>query len=129
MKISFYKTGELKGSSYVKKPSRSSALIIIKNKDKYCFIWSILASHHPCGNDHPNRVSNYKQKFDELNIEGFDITSGFKCSDIHRIEKLNNLSLNIFEIIFYQDQNKSKHNLIPIEISEKESDRFVDLLR
>ena len=52
MKISFYKTVEL--TSYVKIPLRSNALINIKNNDKYCFIWSFLASLHPCGNDHPN---------------------------------------------------------------------------
>ena len=39
MKISFYKTGELNGSSYVKTPLRSNALINNKNNDKYCFIW------------------------------------------------------------------------------------------
>ena len=61
MKIGFYKTGELNGSSYVKISLRSNALINIKKNDKYCFIWSILASVHPCENDHPNRVSNYKQ--------------------------------------------------------------------
>ena len=65
MKIKFHKTGELNGSSYVKIPLRSNVLINIKNDDKHCFLWSILASFHPCDNDHPNRVSNYKQNFDE----------------------------------------------------------------
>ena len=44
MKIKFYKTGALSGSSYVKLPWRSNALINNKNNDKYCFLWSILAS-------------------------------------------------------------------------------------
>ena len=65
MKIIFFKTGELNGSSYVKIPLRPNGLIINENNDKYCFVWSILASLHPCDNDHPNRVSNYKQFFDE----------------------------------------------------------------
>ena len=72
MKISFYKTGELNGSSYVKIPLRSSAILNIQNIDKYCFFWSILASLDPRENDHPNRVSNYNQYFNELNIDGFD---------------------------------------------------------
>ena len=46
------------GRSYVKIPLRSSAILITVNDDKYCFIWSILASLHPCNNSHPNRVSN-----------------------------------------------------------------------
>ena len=46
MKIRFYKTNELNGSSYVRIPLRSNALMNIINNDKYCFIWSILASLH-----------------------------------------------------------------------------------
>ena len=128
MKMRFYKTGEMNGSNYVKTPLRSNFLKNIKKNDKYCFIWSILASLHPCDNDHPNRVSNYKQYFNDINIEGFDFTNGFKCSDAHKFEKLNNLSINIFELNFHQDKNKWKYNLVPIEISKNESDRVVDLL-
>ena len=56
MKIRFYKSGELNSFPYVKISLRSNALINIKNNDKYCFVWSILASLHPCEIDHPNRV-------------------------------------------------------------------------
>ena len=58
MTVYFYKTGELNGSNYVKIPLRSNAILNIENNDKYCFIWSILASLHPCNNNHPNRVTN-----------------------------------------------------------------------
>ena len=141
MKISFYKTGELNGISYVKIPLRSSAILTIQNNDKYCFIWSVLASLHPCDNDHSNRVSNFLQNFNEKNINGFDFTNGFKCSDMHRFEKVNNLSINIYELNFYQDGDKWKHNLIlqyfnlilqfniiPKENSKNESDKVIDLL-
>ena len=88
MKIRFYKTGELNASSYVKIPERSSALMNIKNDGIYCFIWSLLAKLHPCENDHPNRVPNYRQNFSEKNFEGFDVSNGFKSSDVHEFEKL-----------------------------------------
>ena len=127
MKISFYETGLLNGTSYVKIPLRSNAILNIEKNNQYCFIWSILASLHPCKNDH-NRVSNYKQNFNELKINGFDFTNGFKCNDMHRFEKLNNLSTNKFELNFYQDGDKWKHNLIPIEISKNESDKDIDFL-
>ena len=123
MTKSFYNTGKMDGSSYVKIPLRSSAIVNIKNDDKYCFIWSILASLYPCENN-PNRVSNYETYFNQLNIEGFDFTNGFKCSDMYRFEKLNILSINIYELGF--DQNK--HKLIPVEISKNESDKVIDLL-
>ena len=128
MKIRFYKTGELNGSSYVKIPLGSNAFINNKNNDNYRFIWSTLASLHPCENEHPNRISNYNQFFDELNFHSFDFTNGFKCSDVHKLNELNNLSVKIIELNFCQDKNKWKHNLIPIEISKNESDRVVDLL-
>ena len=128
MKISFYKTTELKGSSYVKIPLRSNAILNFQNKDKYCFIWSILASLHPCENDHPNRVSNYVQYFNDLNFQNFDFTNGFICSNVQRFNELNNLSVNIYELNFYQDGAKWKHNLIPIEIRKNGSDKIVELL-
>ena len=89
MKTRFYKTGELNGSSYVKIPLRSNALMIIKNNDNYCFFWSILAGLYPCDNDHPNRVSKYRPYFNDINIDGFDFTNRFKCSDVQIFEKLN----------------------------------------
>ena len=100
MTVYFFKTDELNGSNYVQIHLRSNAILDIENNDKYCFIWSLLAGIHPCNNNHPNRVSNYKQYFDELNIQGFDFSKGFKCSDVHRFNELNNLSVNIFELIF-----------------------------
>ena len=128
MKISFYKTTELNGTSYVKIPLRSNAILNIQNNDKYCFIWSILASLHPCENTHPSRVNNYIQYFNELNFQSFDFTNGFKCNDVHKFNELNNLSVNIYELNFYQDGEKWKHNLIPIEISKNNSNKVIDLL-
>ena len=106
----------------MKIPLRSNALVNIKNNVKYCFIWSILASLHPCENDHPNRVSNYIQYFNGINFQSFDFTNGFKCNDVHKFMELNNISVSIFELNFYQDKNKWKHNLIPIQISKIVSD-------
>ena len=128
MKISFYKTIELNGTSYVKIPLRSNAILNIQNNDKYCFIWSILASLHPCENSNPSRVNNYVQYFNELNFQNLDFTNGFRCNDVHRFNELNNLSVNIYELNFYQDGDRWKHNFIPIEISKNDSDKVIDLL-
>ena len=127
MTIYFYKTTELNGSNYVKIPLRSNAILNVENNDKYCFIWSILPYLHPCNNILPNRVSNYRQFFSELNVQDFDFTNGFRSSDIHKFNEINNLSVNIFELSFYQDQNQWKHKLIPIEVSKNKSDRVIDL--
>ena len=127
MTIYFYKTSEMNGSIYIKIPLRSSAILNVENNDKYCVLWSILASLHPCNNNHPNRVSNYRQYFNELNIQCFDFDNGFKCSDVHKFNELNNLSVNIFELNFYQDRNQWKYKLIPIEVSKNNSDKVIDL--
>ena len=128
MRRRFYKTDELNGSNYVKFPLRSTATLYKEKKDKYCFRGIMLAYFHACENSHPSRVRSYIQKFDGLNTEGFDLANGFTCSDMHRFEKLNSLSINIFELNFYQDKIKWKHKLIPIEIGKNESERVVDLL-
>ena len=127
MTMYFYKTTEMKGLNYVKIPLRSNAILNIENYDKYCFLWSILAYLHPRNNNHPDRVSKYRQYFNELNIQGFDFSKGFRCSDVHKFNVLINLSVNIFEINFYQDQNKWRHELIHTEISKNKSDRVIDL--
>ena len=133
--IYFYKTQELNGTSYVNIPIRSNAILNIQNDDKYCFIWSILAHMFPCYRN-GQRVSNYKYYFDELNIEGFDFTDGFIVSDVKKFEKLNNLSINIFELRFYQDLHDRenyrntggfwKHKLIPLEISNQSNEIEID---
>ena len=74
------------------------------------------------------RFSNHNQHFNELNIDGFDSTNGFKCCDVHRFEKLKNLSRKIYKIDIYQGGDEWKINLIPIEISKNESDKVIDLL-
>ena len=90
MTIFFYQIGIMTGSVYLKKPLRSSAIINNENNDKYCFLWSIFAHFQPCNKNHPNGVSNYKQYSNELNIEGFDFTNRFKCSDVQRFNEVTN---------------------------------------
>ena len=38
---------------------------------------------------------------------------------------MNNLSVNIFELNFYQDQNERKHKLIPTEVSKSKQIKFL----
>ena len=83
MTIFFYKTTELNGSCYVKVPIRCSTILNSQNDDKYCFIWSILAHLHPV-DSHSTRILNYKEYFNDLKIDGFDFSNGFKSSDVHK---------------------------------------------
>ena len=90
MTIYFYKTDELNGCSYVKILLSSSSILNIENDDNYCLLWSIVANFLPCENSHPNRVSNYREYVNELNIDGLEFSNGYKTSDVERFEKMNN---------------------------------------
>ena len=71
--------------NFVKNPLRSSAILNFQNDDKYCFNWTILVHFHPLADSkigHPRRVSNYRQYFNEINLQCFDISNGFRCSDV-----------------------------------------------
>ena len=92
----FFETTEMNGSNHVKVSLRSSTILNIEKFDKYCFIWSILASLHPCGNSHPNRVSNYREWFDELNIDVCDFSNEVRCKDV---PKNNELKKFIYQFI------------------------------
>ena len=45
-----------------------------------------------------------------------------KFSDVHKFNEMNNLSVIIFELKFYQDQKKWRHKLARVEVSKTESD-------
>ena len=48
---------------------------------------------------------------------------------MQNFERLNNLSVNIFELNFNQDDSIWKHKLMPIEISKNDNlDKFIDFL-
>ena len=112
----------------MKIPLRSSVIFNIKTDDKHFLFWSIIASLHPREKSRPNRVIIHRQYFNELNIEGTDFTNGFKRSDVHKLEKLNDLSINMLELTFHQDQNRRKHKLSPIESRNYFSDKVNDII-
>ena len=128
MTLYFYKTVEVNGTSFVKNPLRSSAILNFATNGKYCFVWWILAELYPCNISRPNKISNYKQNFNELNIDWFDFSNEFKCNDVYKVEKLNNSYIKISELSFYQDQKKWNHKIIAIEITKNDSERDIDLL-
>ena len=112
----------------MKSPIRTSVYLNLENDGIICFLWSVLANLHPIEIGHPNRVSHYTQYINQLNIEGFDFSYGFHCSDVQKFEKLNNLSINISELGFYQVEIDRKHELSPIEKDKNGCERVVDIL-
>ena len=126
IKIYFHKTNAINGMTYVEFPLRTNAILKIQNNERYCFLWSILASVHPVNKD-PQRVSKYMPYKNELNITDIDFSNGMRITDIDRFEKLNNqLSIKVFE---YSKDEDNDYKLVPLYISKNiENRKTIDLI-
>ena len=112
----------LKGSSYIKLPQelRNSAkgLINMKNKDNECFRWCHIRHLNPQDKD-PQRI----KKTDKQYIEKLDYSSikfPVTVKHINKIEKQNNISINLFG---YEEKQK-----FPIYISKEKYQDHMELL-
>ena len=92
-KIQFHET-----TSYLPLPKElqaKHAWLNIKNLDKKCFLWSILAMLYPVKyRNHPTRVSKYQEYDHELNMSGIQYPADIK--DIGKSEHQNNISVNVY---------------------------------
>ena len=85
----------LRGGSYIPLPAavkNKKAVVNVKNKDDRCAVWTILAAIFPVAKN-PQRPSKYPQD------HGFDFTGidyPTPISQISRIEKQNDLAINVF---------------------------------
>ena len=112
----------LKGSSYIELPQelRNSAkgLINMKNKDNECFRWCHIRHLNPQDKD-PQRIKKtdkqYIKKLDYSSIE-FPVT----VKQINKIEKQNNISINLFG---YEEKQK-----FPTYISKEKYQDHMELL-
>ena len=85
----------LRGGSYIPLPAavkNKKAVVNVKNEDDQCVVWTILAAIFPVAKN-PQRPSKYPQD------PGFDFTGidyPTPISQISRIEKQNDLAINVF---------------------------------
>ena len=120
----------LLGNSFIKSPeyiARKKAVLNIQNDDDKCILWAILAHLHPVKKqDHPYRVGKYQPYEQELNMTGVSYPT--PLSDIPKIEKNNNLSINVigYDVVdkFYplyvtRDIKEQHINLLLIKEGEK----------
>jgi hypothetical protein len=135
-KLTFYEIESLKAGTYIPSPFKSKWIINIKNEDDYCFVWSILAKLHYNDNIkdsiNPNRVSNYRKWFKDVNISG--IKFPIKIQSIDKFELQNSdIAINVYELL-KKDETKDgcTHNdffIIPKRITNNtERKHVIDLL-
>ena len=120
IKIHLVKYKPLKGSSYIPTPIKlrsKHAIVNVQNRDRKCFMWSMLAALHPTERN-TERIGKYVEYANELTFE--DITFPVKRKDIHRFEIQNKISVNVLGF--------EKGNLYPVHVTKERFDRHVDLL-
>ena len=83
-------------------PNTLLSFLNIDKDDKHCFLWSLLANLHPCGETNPDRVSSYTQQINELNIVAIRFSNGFRCSGVYKLEKLKSFFISFFELSFFK---------------------------
>lgn len=116
-----------RAGSYLKLPEKirlSKSVLNIKNYDKQCALWCILAHLYPKYTHHfrSTNPAAYKEHMDEINTG--DLQFPLRVSDIGKLERLNNLSINVFTL-------STKADIIPIRISNQKEvpkERTIDLL-
>ena len=111
----------LKGSSYIPLPealANKKAIINLKNDDNKCLEWALLSALYHDSNN-PSKISSYKKHLGVLNMDGIDFPT--PISQISRVEKKNNLAINIYGATV--SPKLEKINVCPYHISEQPTER------
>ncbi|XP_071056136.1 uncharacterized protein [Onthophagus taurus] len=115
------------GSSYIRLPqviAEKHACVNIKNyEDDACLSWCLTAALHPA-NHSRDRTTSYPHYSQVLNLQG--ITFPITLKDIINVEKLNNLSINVYELI---SSSSGKYTVEgPIYFTRQRRDIHINLL-
>ena len=84
------------GSVYIpKKLKKIRSVLNIKSSDNRCFLYCLVAKLFPHTGNNPDRCSKYRPNLDKIDMG--DVEFPVKISDIKKIEKLNNISISVFQ--------------------------------
>lgn len=121
------KFNPLRGSSYIDLPRDiivKKAIINVKNVDVLCLKWALLSALYPV-NKNPDRVSSYSMHCNKLKFDG--VSFPVKLSDMSKVEKLNNISINVFGLEF--DKINKTHSVVgPLYFTKCRKSIHVNLL-
>ncbi|KAB0792893.1 hypothetical protein PPYR_12513 [Photinus pyralis] len=117
VKININNYAPIKGgfSTYIKMPSfilAKKAVVNVRNNDKFCFLWSIVAALNPVTKN-VDRESSYPH-FDDI-LKRESIQFPIKITDIKKFEQLNHLSINLYCVV--------KKKVLPFMLSGKTDGR------
>ena len=116
----------LKGSSYISLPkalANKKAIINVQNDDDRCLEWALKSAMYPAKNNISNKYSY--AKCPDLNMGGIDFLT--PISQISRVEKQNNLAINVYGDTV--SPKLEKINVCPYHISEQPNEtQIINLL-
>ncbi|KAJ0169636.1 hypothetical protein K1T71_014821 [Dendrolimus kikuchii] len=127
IELNINKYNPLRGNSYIDLPKDikdKKAVINFNNSDNFCFKWALLSALYPV-NKNSGRLSSYTIHSNKLNFHG--ISFPVKLNDISKIEKQNNLSINVFGLEY--DIKQKKHSVVgPLYFTKCRNSTHINLL-
>ncbi|XP_061712768.1 uncharacterized protein LOC133521721 [Cydia pomonella] len=121
------KFNPLRGSSYLDLPKdikSKKAVINVQNNDHQCLKWALLSGIFPVVKN-ANRSTSYMQHQNKLKFDG--IRFPVKLSDIKKVEKLNDISINVFGLEY--DSISKRNNIVgPLHFTKSRKERHINLL-
>ncbi|CAH2109056.1 unnamed protein product [Euphydryas editha] len=107
MDMNVNKFNPLRGTSYIDLPQdirAKKAVINVQNVDYMCFKWALLSALYPVNNN-AGRVSSYSMHAHKVNFDGLSFP--IKLNDIHKVENLNNISINVYGLEFNRETKRN----------------------
>ncbi|XP_039310745.1 uncharacterized protein LOC120358927 [Solenopsis invicta] len=95
--VNINKLNPMHAGCCIKMPMEASdkrAVINVQSKDNACFAWSVVAALYPAKN-HADRESSYPHYSTVLKFD--DIQFPMKVKDIGKFERLNDVSVNVYD--------------------------------
>lgn len=121
------KFNPLKGSSFLDLPNdikSKKAVINVQNNDYQCLKWALLSAMFPAPKN-ANRTATYLQHQNKLNFA--NINFPVKITDIKKVEKLNNISINVFGLE-YNSISKTNSIVGPLYFTKSRKETHINLL-
>ena len=119
--VNVVKYAPLRGNSYIPLPKElqnsKKGLINLKNEDNKCFLWCHVRHLNPQNKD-PQRIKLTDKEF-QIKLDYSGITFPVTIKQINRIEKQNNININVFG---YDE------SVYPIRISNERYNDHMELL-
>ena len=87
----------MRGKSYIDLPSelkKKKTIINVKNTDDKCLMWALLSALYPAKKNDNRGVTQYTEYSNKLDLFGIDFPT--PLSQISKVEKQNNLAINVF---------------------------------